>query len=192
MTKKPPYSKELIQYRMERARETLSTAQLLRDQNVDTASIVNRAYYASSTPRLPSLRPLARKHRSTVAYWRCSTGASSRRASCQKKWGNSCTPPLIRVKQGTTKTNLKSHGQWQNGWWISPFGLSIPSRKNFEIKCDFCEGDLRISFRVNPSNPRNPCTAFHLGNEKQIFAPVPADESAQMRPPCASTIARAR
>ena len=46
MTKGRPYSKELIQYRMERARETLNTAQLLRDQNADTASIVNRAYYA--------------------------------------------------------------------------------------------------------------------------------------------------
>ncbi len=46
MTKAPAYSKELIQYRMERARETLSTAQLLRDQNADTASIINRAYYA--------------------------------------------------------------------------------------------------------------------------------------------------
>ena len=127
---------------LERARETLNTAQLLRDQNADTASIVNRAYYASSTPRLPSLRPLARKHRSTVAYWRCSTGVSSRRASCQKRWGNSCTPPLIRVKQGTTKTNLKSHGQWQNGWWNLLFSLSIPSRKNFKPKCDFCEGEF--------------------------------------------------
>lgn len=46
MTKERPYSRELIQYRMERARETLNTAQLLRDQNADTASIVNRAYYA--------------------------------------------------------------------------------------------------------------------------------------------------
>jgi uncharacterized protein (UPF0332 family) len=46
MTKAHPYSKELIQYRMERARETLNTAQLLRDQNADTASIINRAYYA--------------------------------------------------------------------------------------------------------------------------------------------------
>ena len=46
MTKQSPYSKELIQYRMERARDTLSTAQLLLNQNADTASIVNRAYYA--------------------------------------------------------------------------------------------------------------------------------------------------
>ena len=35
-----------------------------------------------------------------------------------------------------------------------------------------------------------PCTAIHLGNEKQIFAPVPVGESAQMRPPWASTMAR--
>lgn len=46
MTKAHAYSKELIQYRMERAHETLNTAKLLRDQNADTASIVNRAYYA--------------------------------------------------------------------------------------------------------------------------------------------------
>jgi uncharacterized protein (UPF0332 family) len=46
MTKAHTYSKELIQYRMERARETLNTAQLLRDQSADTASIINRAYYA--------------------------------------------------------------------------------------------------------------------------------------------------
>jgi hypothetical protein len=32
--------------------------------------------------------------------------------------------------------------------------------------------------------------ALYRGNEKQIFAPVPADESAQIRPPWASTMAR--
>jgi uncharacterized protein (UPF0332 family) len=46
MKKDHSYIQALIQYRMERAYQTLSTAQLLREQNADTASIVNRAYYA--------------------------------------------------------------------------------------------------------------------------------------------------
>src|SRR3990172_115641 len=46
MTKDRSYAKALIRYRMERARQTLNTAQILREQNADTASIVNRAYYA--------------------------------------------------------------------------------------------------------------------------------------------------
>jgi len=40
------HTQALIKYRMERAYQTLNTAQLLREQNTDTASIVNRAYYA--------------------------------------------------------------------------------------------------------------------------------------------------
>ncbi|MCJ7436034.1 MAG: HEPN domain-containing protein [Anaerolineales bacterium] len=40
------HTQALIQYRMERAYQTLNTAQLLQEQNTDTASIVNRAYYA--------------------------------------------------------------------------------------------------------------------------------------------------
>jgi len=46
-------------------------------------------------------------------------------------------------------------------------------------------------FCVNPRHPRFPRPAFHRGNEKQIFAPVPADESAQIRSPWASMMARA-
>ena len=38
--------KALIQYRMERAYETLSSAEVLYHQGQDSASIVNRAYYA--------------------------------------------------------------------------------------------------------------------------------------------------
>ena len=40
------YKKALIEYRMERAQQTLNAAKLLDKQNADTASIVNRAYYA--------------------------------------------------------------------------------------------------------------------------------------------------
>ncbi|NOH03940.1 MAG: HEPN domain-containing protein [Chloroflexi bacterium] len=46
MTEDKNYSQALIRYRMERARQTLDTAQKMRDQNADTASIVNRSYYA--------------------------------------------------------------------------------------------------------------------------------------------------
>lgn len=46
MKKGHSYTQALIQYRMERAHQTLHTAQLLREQNADTASTVNRAYYA--------------------------------------------------------------------------------------------------------------------------------------------------
>lgn len=40
------YPEDLIRYRMERARQTLDTAQKMRQQNADTASIINRSYYA--------------------------------------------------------------------------------------------------------------------------------------------------
>jgi len=46
MKEKSPYKQALIEYRMERARQTLNAAKLLDEQNADTASIVNRAYYA--------------------------------------------------------------------------------------------------------------------------------------------------
>ena len=151
MTKQPPYSKELIQYRMERARDTLSTAQLLLNQNADTAALSSVPITPCFTPRLPSLRPSERKLRNTAACWRCSTDTSLRQVFCRKKWGNSCTPPLTRVKQGITKTNWKSHVQWRNGWWISPFGLSIPSRKNFEISCDV---EVSLLSCVNKRPPR--------------------------------------
>lgn len=72
MTKKPPYSKELIQYRMERARETLNTAQLLLNQNADTASIVNRAYYAMFYAALAILATIGKetsKHSGVLALF---------------------------------------------------------------------------------------------------------------------------
>jgi len=72
MTKGRPYSKELIQYRMERARETLVTAQLLRDQNADTASIVNRAYYAmfyASLAILATIGEETSKHAGVLALF---------------------------------------------------------------------------------------------------------------------------
>ena len=46
MTEESAYKQSLIAYRMERAHQTLGAAKLLSDQNADTASIVNRAYYA--------------------------------------------------------------------------------------------------------------------------------------------------
>lgn len=46
MKKEPSYKEALIAYRMERAQQTLQAAQLLDEQNADTASVVNRAYYA--------------------------------------------------------------------------------------------------------------------------------------------------
>ncbi len=46
MNEFPPYKQALIEYRMERARQTLNAAKLLDKQSADPASIVNRAYYA--------------------------------------------------------------------------------------------------------------------------------------------------
>lgn len=46
MKKEKSYAEPLTEYRMERSWETLKTAQLLQEQNADTASIINRAYYA--------------------------------------------------------------------------------------------------------------------------------------------------
>jgi len=46
MTEEPSYTQPLINYRMERAHQTLNAAQLLYEQSADSASIVNRAYYA--------------------------------------------------------------------------------------------------------------------------------------------------
>ena len=46
MTGDDDYSQALIRYRMERARQTLDTAQKMRGQKADAASIVNRSYYA--------------------------------------------------------------------------------------------------------------------------------------------------
>ncbi|MEW5830137.1 MAG: HEPN domain-containing protein [Chloroflexota bacterium] len=46
MTENPSHTRALIRYRLERAHQTLNTAQILHEQRADTASIVNRAYYA--------------------------------------------------------------------------------------------------------------------------------------------------
>ena len=46
MKEEPPYKKDLIHYRMERARETLRDARLLRENGGSPNSIVNRSYYA--------------------------------------------------------------------------------------------------------------------------------------------------
>ncbi len=46
MTQGKPYKKDLIQYRLESAREMLRDAQLLKKAGGSPKSIVNRAYYA--------------------------------------------------------------------------------------------------------------------------------------------------
>ncbi len=46
MTEDLSHKRALIRYRLERAHQTLNTAQILHEQRADTASIVNRAYYA--------------------------------------------------------------------------------------------------------------------------------------------------
>ena len=92
MTKDHSYAQALIQYRMERARQTLNTAQLLREQNADTASIVNRAYYAMFYAALALLATIGEetsKHSGVMALFDrhfIKTGV------CQRKWGNSCAP----------------------------------------------------------------------------------------------------
>jgi len=46
MTQSKSYKKDLIQYRLESAREMLRDAQLLKENQGSSTSIVNRAYYA--------------------------------------------------------------------------------------------------------------------------------------------------
>ena len=46
MTRDQSYKKDLIQYRLESAREMLRDAQLLKENGGSPVSIVNRAYYA--------------------------------------------------------------------------------------------------------------------------------------------------
>lgn len=46
MKEEPPYKKDLIQYRIERAKETLRDARLLYENGGSPNSVVNRSYYA--------------------------------------------------------------------------------------------------------------------------------------------------
>lgn len=46
MKEEPSYKKDLIQYRMERAKETLRDARLLYENGGSPNSVVNRSYYA--------------------------------------------------------------------------------------------------------------------------------------------------
>ncbi len=72
MKNEHPYLKELIQYRMERARETLAAALLLHDQTADTASIVNRAYYAmfyAALAMLAAIDEQTSKHSGVLALF---------------------------------------------------------------------------------------------------------------------------
>ncbi|MCC6499297.1 MAG: HEPN domain-containing protein [Anaerolineales bacterium] len=61
MTKRDSHTRALIQYRMERARQTLNAAKLLREEKADTASIVNRAYYAMFYAALALLATIGEK-----------------------------------------------------------------------------------------------------------------------------------
>ena len=72
MKKEPSYKEALIAYRMERAQQTLQTAQLLDEQNADTASVVNRAYYAIFYAALAMLATIGEetsKHSGVIALF---------------------------------------------------------------------------------------------------------------------------
>lgn len=93
MTEDASYTQALIQYRMERAFQTLNAAQLLREQNADTASIVNRAYYAMFYAALALLATIGEE---TSKHG--GANISSRPVFCQKKWGNFYTQLSMCVK----------------------------------------------------------------------------------------------
>ena len=68
-----PYDKKaLIQYRLERARESLEDARLILSQNRSYASVVNRAYYAMFYAALALLITVDRgssKHQGVIALF---------------------------------------------------------------------------------------------------------------------------
>jgi uncharacterized protein (UPF0332 family) len=53
--------KALVQYRVERPLETLSSAQLLNEQGTDAASVVNRAYYVMFYAALALLETIGKE-----------------------------------------------------------------------------------------------------------------------------------
>lgn len=72
MSEKPYDKKALIQYRMERAHESLSDARLMLTQKGSHASIVNRAYYAMFYAALALLITIDRgssKHQGVIALF---------------------------------------------------------------------------------------------------------------------------
>lgn len=67
----PSYTRDLIQYRVERARQTLETARLLRG-SADIASMVNRSYYAMFYAALALLATIGKetsKHSGVLALF---------------------------------------------------------------------------------------------------------------------------
>ena len=101
----PSYTRDLIQYRMERARQTLDTARLLRE-SADIASMVNRSYYAMFYAALALLATIGKetsKHSGALALF-------------DKHF----------IKTGLTKINPRFHGQWRNKFWNSPKPLCQP------------------------------------------------------------------
>ena len=67
-----PNKKALIQYRMERARETLEDARALFEQNRTPASIVNRSYYSMFYAALAMLATIGQetsKHSGVLALF---------------------------------------------------------------------------------------------------------------------------
>jgi uncharacterized protein (UPF0332 family) len=64
--------KALIQYRLERARESLNDAQLMLEQNGSPAGVINRAYYAMFYTTLALLITIDRgssKHQGVIALF---------------------------------------------------------------------------------------------------------------------------
>jgi len=72
MSEKPYEKKALIQYRMERAHESLDDARLMLAQKGSNASIVNRAYYAMFYAALALLITVDKgssKHQGVIALF---------------------------------------------------------------------------------------------------------------------------
>jgi len=72
MTGDPANRKALAEYRMERARATLSAAQALSQQEEDPASVVNRAYYSMLYAALALLATIGQqtsKHSGVLALF---------------------------------------------------------------------------------------------------------------------------
>lgn len=72
MTGAPSHRAALVQYRMERAHQTLRAAQVLQEQGQDSASIVNRAYYAMFYAALALLSTIGQetsKHSGMIALF---------------------------------------------------------------------------------------------------------------------------
>jgi|CXWL01.1.fsa_nt_gi uncharacterized protein (UPF0332 family) len=72
MSNAPYDRKALIQYRLERARESLNDARLMLEQNGSPAGVINRAYYAMFYATLALLITIDRgssKHQGVIALF---------------------------------------------------------------------------------------------------------------------------